>query len=96
MKFYPDLGDDEVYTPDLMRWEVFDRGTGSGKLFNAMSVPNAYSRRVDMTIRPGHEYAQASPDRPLRTDEMVDRPEWWTSEGGEMPHEDAALENYDE
>ena len=88
-------GDDPVYTPDLMRYEVFDQGTQTGKLTNAMSVPRGSDRRIDVLMRQGPEYMSAAPDRTLRTDELADRPEWWTPQGGELPDDPKGVSNYD-
>lgn len=87
-------GDDTVQTPDLMRWEVFNHDIGRGALNNAMTVPNATCRRIDVRMRPGTEYAQPEPDRTLRVDELQDRPDWWTPEGGEIDTYDP-LTGYD-
>jgi hypothetical protein len=78
-------GDDPVYTPDLMRYQVWDLGTSTGRLRNSLTVPAAWARRLDVSYREGPEYAPAPPDRELRTDEMEHRPDWWTPEGGELP-----------
>jgi hypothetical protein len=78
-------GDDPVYTPDLMRYHVWEVGTTTGRLRNSLTVPAAWARRLDVSYRPGVEYMTAPPDRELRTDEMEDRPDWWTPQGGEMP-----------
>ncbi|HWB19674.1 MAG TPA: hypothetical protein VG711_05185 [Phycisphaerales bacterium] len=80
-------GDDPVNTPDLMRYSVWDIGTMYGRLGNSLSVPNASCRRVDMSIRPGVEYAQKSKEAQLRTDQESDRPDWWTSKGGPLPEQ---------
>ena len=85
--FLEEEGDDTVNTPDLMRYEIWPIGTTYGRLRNALSVPNAMSRRIDVFLRDG-EYASADPARRLRTDEMIDRPAWWTPEGGPMPEDD--------
>lgn len=87
-------GDDPVYSPDLLRYEVFDQGTTTGKLTNAMSVPGAASRRIDVYLRQGPEYMSSAPDRMLRTDEMEDRPEWWTPGGGDLPEDQKGVDNY--
>ena len=89
-------GDDPVYTPDLMRYQVFENGTEIGRLRNAMSVPSAASRRLDVNLRTGPEYVTAAPDRPLRTDELEDRPDWWTPRGGPMPADPTGLTTYDD
>ena len=88
-------GDDPVYTPDLMRYEVMDLGNEFGKLRSAMSIPAAPSRRLEMSIRQGPEYVTAAPDRVLRTDELGDRPDWWTPRGGQLPNDPEGLANYD-
>lgn len=92
--FVPGEGDDPVYTPDLMMWEVFDIGTQFGKLTNSMTVPTATSRRLDLTLRPGPEFITAAPDEAMRVDELQDRPEWWTPEGGPMPENRKGEDNY--
>src|SRR5262245_30458096 len=51
-------GDDPVHTPDLMYWEIMEQGTISGPLHNAMSVPNASSRKIDVSLRRGVKYAE--------------------------------------
>jgi hypothetical protein len=85
LDFLADEGDDQIGSPDLMRYELFDLGTETGKLRSSMSVPGAVSRRIDVFIRQGPEYALGVPDRPLRTDELIDRPDWWTPRGGPLP-----------
>lgn len=95
MDFDEGEGDDPVYRPALLRWELMDAGENSGKLSNAMSVPGHASRRVEVTLRRGVQYAPvAQAERPLRTDELIDRPAWWTPEGGPLP-QDKALGLYD-
>ena len=85
-------GDDNVLTPDLMRYDVFPRGQTTGTLRNGITVPDRFSRRIDVTYRPAPEYADTSPDDPLRVDE--NRPDWWTPKGGPMP-DNEALHIYD-
>lgn len=87
-------GDNVVATPDLLRWEVMDLGTMTGRLHNSKTVPNASSRRVDVTLHRGTTFANAPPELPLRTDQTRDRPEWWTPAGGPMP-EDKRTKLYD-
>ena len=93
--FVEGAGDDPVYRPDLMRYMIWDIGTSIGKLRRSLTVPASYSRRIEVDIRPGSEYRPADPTRELRSDEMNDRPEWWTPEGGDMPNNDGAITNYD-
>lgn len=80
--FVKDSGDNTVLTPDLMMWEVFSSDVGYGPLSNSMTVPNGWSRRIDVTLRESSEYANPISDRPLRIDEVNDQPDWWTPEGG--------------
>ena len=86
--FVADSGDNTVLTPDLMMWEVFSSDVGYGPLSNSMTVPNGWSRRIDVTLRESSEYANPLSDRPLRVDEVNDQPDWWTAEGGEMNSSD--------
>src|SRR5687767_7821247 len=51
LDFEKGAGDDPVMTPDLMRYEIMDRGTTTGKLSNSMTVPDAASRRLDLHVR---------------------------------------------
>jgi hypothetical protein len=53
-----------------------------------MTVPNGWSRRIDVTLRESSEYANPLSDRPLRVDEVNDQPDWWTAEGGAMNSSD--------
>jgi len=67
MDFKEGKGDDPVLTPDLMVYQVFDLGTKIGKLRNSVTVPNSYSRRIDVDYREP-ETATPPPDQPIRTD----------------------------
>jgi len=86
--FIKDSGDNTVLTPDLMMWEVFSSEVSYGPLSNSMTVPNGWSRRIDVTVREASEYAHPLTDRPLRVDEVNDQPDWWTSDGGEIDSSD--------
>jgi len=86
--FVADSGDNPVLTPDLMSWEVFSSDVAYGPLTNSMTVPNRWSRRIDLTMRESSEYANPIADRPLRVDEVNDQPDWWTAEGGEIDSSD--------
>ena len=88
-------GNDTVETPDLMRWEIFDVGIGWGALNNAMTVPNRWSRRLDIAMRPSSEYAQPVVEQAMRVDKVGDQPDWWSSEGGEIDVYDP-LDGYDQ
>ena len=95
MKFQEGKGDDPVYTPDLLEWDVLEMGKLTGKLRNSITVPPPSARMVDMSIRPGIEYAQADPKDVLRTDDPEDRPAWWSPEGGQAP-DNNPVEEYDD
>ena len=77
-------GNDLVETPDLMRWKVFPNGTGWGELDSAMTVPNRWSRKLVVVIRPSSEYAPQTDDQAMRIDELEDHPDWWSPEGGKI------------
>ena len=81
-------GDDPVLRPDRMRYEVMPNDRTTGKLRNAMSVPDGPSRIIHLTVNQTPEFAPDNTKaRALRTDEVQDRPDWWTAEGGEVPKE---------
>jgi hypothetical protein len=94
LNFEEGKGDDPALTPDLMVYQIFDLGTSIGKLRNSVTVPNSYCRRIDVDYRPAPEEVPPGPDKPLRADELADRPDWWTPEGGPRP-EDKAKTLYD-
>ncbi|MHC5002824.1 MAG: hypothetical protein ACYTJ0_06840 [Planctomycetota bacterium] len=95
IKFLAGDGDDPSLRPDLMQYDVWDIGTTTGRLRNALTVPGAAARRIDVHYRHGREFAEAPPPRELRTDEVAEQPDWWTPEGGPMPKEDRGVTNYD-
>lgn len=76
-------GDDPVNTPALMRYEVWPIGTSTGTLRNALTVPDRWSRRIDVNYRRAPEYVPKPPEENLRIDSR--RPDWWTPQGGRMP-----------
>ena len=76
-------GDDPVNTPDLMRYEVWPIGTSTGTLRNALTVPDQWSRRIDVDYRRGPEYVPKPAEEQLRIDSQ--HPGWWSPEGGSMP-----------
>ena len=51
VRFLAGEGDDPVYTPDLMLYEVMKRGEKYGKLRNSITVPSADVRRLDVDYR---------------------------------------------
>lgn len=65
-------GNDPVYAPDTMRWDLWDIGARFGFMQNSLSVPPAGSRHIAVSLRSGPEYIEALPDRPLRADEVAD------------------------
>jgi len=79
-----------------MKYQVSEIGTKFGSLGNSVTVPDAYSRRVDIFIRPGDKYEAADANRPLRTDELLDRPPHWTPTGGEADRRHDPTETYDD
>ena len=83
--FVKDRGDDPVYTPDLLRWQLFDIGTRIGSLRSSMSIPAGTSRRIEVSMRPAPEYLAADPNDDLRVDEPDERPDWWSPRGGDRP-----------
>ncbi len=55
-----------VLRPDIMRWEIFDQSIRNTRLTNAMAVPPADSRLLQVNLRE---------DVPLFPDELPDAPE---------------------
>lgn len=94
--FAPGEGDDPAHTPDLMRWQLFEIGTFAGRLRNSITVPPADCLCMEVEVRPGAEYVAEGPDRRLRTDELIDRPEYWTPVGGPLPEDPKGIRNYDD
>jgi hypothetical protein len=96
LDFLPEKGDDPALRPDLMRYDVWDIGTRTGRLRNSLTVPTASSRRIDVFYREGPEFMEAPPDQQLRSDELAERPPWWTPQGGPLPTTpDNGVANYD-
>ena len=60
VRFFEDYKTDNPQRPDLMRWQLQKAGKTFGDLDNAMPVPAADSRRVDVTFRTG-DGAKAAP-----------------------------------
>jgi len=58
-----------VNRPDLMRWEIFDQKRRNTRLTNAMAVPGAESRLLQVTLREDvPEYPDPLPPAPELTD----------------------------
>lgn len=78
-------GDEPVYRPDHMQWELFDARTSIGALTNRLSCPPSNARRIDVAYRPSPEYSPEPAESDLRVDRPDERPEWWTEQGGPAP-----------
>ena len=87
LDFKEGAGDDDVRTPDLMRYEIFEVGTTIGMLRNAITVPGRNSRRIDVSYRTAPEYAETPSDAPDRVDR--EKPDWWSPKGGPRPTDSA-------
>ena len=94
--FVEDGGDDPVLRPAAMQWEIMDIGTSFGRLGSSITVPNRFSRRIDLFVRDDVEYQEAPPEYRLRTDEEAERPDWWSPRGGPLPTHDSRVEMYDD
>ncbi|MHC4106724.1 MAG: hypothetical protein ACYSTY_01425 [Planctomycetota bacterium] len=84
-------GDDPVHRPDLMRYQVFPVGTTIGRLRSSMSVPNAWSRRIDVDVTQETGYTTAPRAPQPRTDQDV--PPWWKPEAGPPPKRENVYES---
>ncbi len=89
-------GDDPVYRPDLLRYQIFDIGTRIGKLRSSLTVPPANVLRIDVSFREGNELRPAPYNPELRADQTANLPDWWTPEGGPLPDEDVKATMYDD
>ena len=56
MRFIPNHDKDNSFTPDLLRWEIWDERRFAGRMTNSMPVPAADVRRIDMTVRESPEF----------------------------------------
>ncbi len=95
LQFLDGEGDDPVYAPDLMMYELMERGTSFGKLRNAITVPSADVRRIDVNYRPGPENRPEQEDMQYATEDS-EAPEWWSNEGGRQSSESPAVNIYDD
>jgi len=93
--FKEEGGDDPVLRQSAMLWDLMPIGTSFGRLGNSQTVPNRFSRRIDIYVRDGVEYREMPPEYRLRTDEEADRPDWWSPRGGPLPTHDSRIEMYD-
>lgn len=94
-RFTEEGGDDPVLRESMLYWELMPIGKSYGRLSSALTVPNRFSRRIDVYVRDGVEYQEMPPEYRLRTDEEADRPDWWSPRGGPLPTHDARFEMYD-
>ncbi len=78
-------GDDPVYTPNRLVYSIFEPGTQIGTLDNQLTAPPMSCVRIDVSIRPAPEWPEADPEVRLRTDQMADRPPYFTPAGGALP-----------
>jgi hypothetical protein len=61
MRFYENKNEG-AYMPDEMKWRIMEMGKRSGGLHNSIPAPPRDSRRVDVSLRPAPEIADASSD----------------------------------
>ena len=86
-KFLDGGGDNSIYTPDRMQWEIYKMGTKSGRLTNQLTVPPAGARRIQIALRPTPEWPEEDEQYRLRTDKDADRPDHWSPQGGKLPND---------
>ena len=89
-------GDDPVHRPNLLKYQIFDIGTTTGKLRSSLTVPAANVLRFDVSFREGNELRPAPYKDELRADQTANLPDWWTPEGGPLPDEDIKATMYDD
>lgn len=79
MQFYDGKSEDP-WRSSLMRWDVAPGESIFGELKNQIAVPDRYSRRLDMKLRPAPELPTAAP---------VEPPEYRATGFGQVPQGDA-------
>jgi hypothetical protein len=86
-RFIEGGGDDQVWTPDRMQWELFAQKSYSGSLNNQLTCPPANARRIDVALRESPEEPPTPDTERLRVDQFGtgEKPEWWTPAGGPLP-----------
>lgn len=87
-RFSADAGTDPVDRPDRLEYAVMDAGDRYGRLRSVVSVPNAASRRWELTYRSGPEFATAG-KKEYSEFESQPTPWWWTEMDGEYQIEPA-------
>lgn len=95
IQFIEDDGDDPVYTPARMRYQLWNADDDFGSLESSMTVPAADSRKVIVDVRQGPEYPPADDSTAGRVDRPQDRPGWWSPDGGTAPDAGVAQGNYE-
>lgn len=95
IQFVEKDGDDPVYSPARMRYQLWEAGKSYGSLQNSMTVPSAGSRKVIVDVREGPEYPPADGTTLGRVDRPEDRPGWWSPDGGTAPAEGVSQGNYE-
>ena len=83
--FIEDGGDDPVYSPARMVYSVWDAGNQIGTLDNQLTCPPASCRRIDVSYRKAPEWPEPDAETRLRTDQLADRPPYFTPKGGKLP-----------
>lgn len=75
IRFYADRNTSgTVNRPDIMRWEIFDETRRNARLSNAMAVPGADSRLLQVSLRESTpEFPEELPPAP----ELVDPDRTW-------------------
>lgn len=84
-KFLTGGGNDAIVTPDRMQWELFDIGTGTGRLTNQMTVPPAMARRIQVALRPVPEQPPVDDRVRLVIEGEDGMPDYLSPRGGRMP-----------
>ena len=92
-RFLDGKGDDPIYTPDRMQWEIWDAPKKNGRLSNQLTVPPAAARSIRVEIRPVPEWPEDDERYRLRIDADADRPDHWTPQGGPIPDESSTWPN---
>ncbi len=72
LQFHEGTGHDPLASPDLMTYSFFGIGTTVGRLRESLSVPNALSRRLDVSYRDAPERPPPRPGKEVRVEELAD------------------------
>lgn len=71
IRFSRNQGIKDSPTPDLLMWEEMRADRNGGHLTNKVPVPNAASRRLEMTLRPRPEFQTFSAQQPPTLQEPI-------------------------